>query len=53
MAFLMAMIKGIMGLILLTAYLIIGIGTLWVLRIAIDWFWDFDYVDYLKGKERR
>ena len=49
MAFL---IKGLLGLILVIAYLLVSIGGLWVLRIAVDWFWDFDYVKWLKGKAK-
>ena len=44
----MYMIKGIFGVILLLAYLIVTIGSLFVLRVAICWFWDIDYVDLIK-----
>lgn len=48
----MAVIKflftGIMSFILLIAYLIVVIGGLWVLRVAIDWWLDIDYVKKLK-----
>ena len=53
MSFLLTMIKAIMGLVLMVAYLITAIGSLWVLRIALDWFWDWDYVAWLKGKGKK
>lgn len=43
-------VKAILGLVLMVAYLTVAIGSLWVLRIALDWFWDWDYVAWLKGK---
>ena len=45
------MIRGIMGLILILAYLIVAIGSLFVLRVAVCWFWDFDFVNWIKDKE--
>lgn len=52
MGFLTTMIRGIMGIILIMAYLIVTIGMLFVLRVAIDWFWEFDYVSWMKGKKK-
>ena len=43
------MLKVIMGYILVVSFLIVAIGSLWVLRVAINWFWDWDYVAWIKG----
>ena len=45
------MLKGIMGFILMVSFLNVTIGSLWVLRVAINWFWDWDYVAWIKGEK--
>lgn len=42
-------LKGIMGFVLMVSFLIVAIGSLWVLRVAINWFWEWDYVEWIKG----
>lgn len=46
------LVGSLMGFILIVSYLCVAIGSLWVLRVAIDWFWDWDYVAWLKGKKQ-
>lgn len=40
--------NGILSVLLLTVFEIVTIGSLWVLRVAIDWWLDVDYVTVLK-----
>lgn len=47
------MIKAIIGYILIVCFFSVGIGSMWVLRIALDWFWDFDYVEWIKGRGKK
>ncbi len=48
MGLLINLIKSILAFILMVAYLIVAVGMLFVLRVVIDWFWDFDYVEWVK-----
>lgn len=50
MGLIRVMIELIFLSVLVISYLILMIGSLFVLRIAIDWFWDVDIVEWLKGK---
>ena len=51
------LLMSILGLLLIATFVIVDIGFLWVLRVAIDWWLDVDYVEkakewiYGKGKE--
>lgn len=38
--------------VLVISYLILMVGCLFVLRIAIDWFWDVDIVEWFKKGAR-
>lgn len=40
--------EGILSILLLTIFEIVTIGSLWVLRVAINWWLDVDYVEVLK-----
>lgn len=40
--------KAIFAHLLASCLLFVEIGTLWVIRIAVKWFWDVDYVEEFK-----
>lgn len=44
----MGIVKSIWCLIIFTALEIVFVGELWVLRVAIDWWLNIDYVEEIK-----
>lgn len=52
MALIRVLIELIFISVLVVSYLIVMVGSLFVLRIAIDWFWDVDIVEWLKKGAR-